>query len=117
MGCSVTLTGPKEQNPGWPDDARVRLTPEDAVTSSTLLCTPENVGDADSGDGVFLFSWSIGDVVVEGEASETLGSSLFSKSDVVACSVRPIQNGLLGPQLTSNEVQIGNTLPSVSVTL
>ncbi|MFO0745909.1 MAG: hypothetical protein U1F43_09575 [Myxococcota bacterium] len=93
------------------------LGPADARVGSTLTCTPVGFADADGDAPVYSYSWTKNAQAVAGQSAATLAGA-FGKGDHVRCVVTPGDGVATGTAATSNEVVIGNTLPTLaSVTL
>jgi hypothetical protein len=95
----------------------VTLAPDPAFETSTLFCTPGVTTDPD-GTTVFgyTYAWTVGGVTI-GATTSTLAGADFSRGDVVACVVTPDDGALSGSPVTSNEITVSNSVPSIAAAI
>lgn len=89
------------------------LGPVDATVATTLSCTPEGFTDVDGDDEGERYAWTKNGALIEGATAATL-SGAFVKGDHVRCQATPFDGLATGDAVTSNEVVIGNTLPTLA---
>jgi len=92
----------------------VQLAPTDAVTDSTLQCTPIGWFDIDGDSAAYQFQWLVNGSIVAGQTEGTLSGEHFAKGMQVVCAATPEDGFEQGLAVYSNPVIIGNTPPSVA---
>ena len=96
-----------------PTIASVTLSPDPGHESDTLSCTAGGEDDVDGDTVRFTYAWQVNASAVAGSTSSLTGSS-FSRGDAVSCQITPYDDDATGTKLTSNEVDIENTPPSIT---
>lgn len=96
-----------------PTVASATLTPTSPVEGDTLTCTAGTTADTD-GDAVSLsYQWTVSGTTI-GATGSTLSSTWFAKGDTVRCTITPNDGYEDGPAVSSSEVSVGNTAPSIA---
>lgn len=96
----------------------VELSPDPAYEMDTLTCISGSVTDED-GDIVFTFttSWMVNGASIA-HTGTTIDGADFSRDDTVSCTMVPNDGVVDGLAVSSNEVMISNTAPTMgSVTM
>ncbi|MCB9682611.1 MAG: hypothetical protein H6733_14190 [Alphaproteobacteria bacterium] len=95
----------------------VVLSPTTADETTTLTCTPQGWSDLDGDAPGYVYAWQVGGRPVTGVTSSTLTGANFNRNDPVTCTAAPDDGTEVGPALLSNQVTIGNTLPTMASAL
>ncbi len=96
-----------------PELSGATLSPSPGYEGSTLSCEAEGEADADGDDVALDYDWLVNGSSV-GASGSTLTGSNFSRGDTVQCGLTPTDGDADGSTTWSNEVDIENTLPSLS---
>ncbi len=94
-----------------PSVSSVVITPDPAIAADTLTCN-YSFADVDGDADASTIDWSIGATSV-GTGATLAG--LFVKGETVTCTVTP-NDGTVAGTSDSDDITIGNTVPSVSTT-
>jgi len=91
----------------------VSLSPDPAYEGDTLECAVDSSSDAD-GDGIsYTYAWSVDGSDI-GVSSFSLGSSDFDRDQAVTCTVTPSDGTDSGSAVSSAEVTISNSAPTLT---
>ncbi|MBL8784420.1 MAG: hypothetical protein JNJ59_05925 [Deltaproteobacteria bacterium] len=96
-----------------PTLASAALTPANPNVASTLTCAPVGFSDPDGDAPVYTFAWSKNAAPIAAATEATLAGA-FQKGDHLRCVATPGDGVATGAPVTSNEVVIGNSAPSVA---
>ena len=97
---------------GAPSIESVTLGPDSPLVDSVLVCDPQGYSDPEGGGPFYSYAWKKNNADLPGAETSTL-SGAFDKGDVVRCVVTPSDGGADGAAVPSNEVLIGNTVPTI----
>lgn len=109
---SALITVGSTSNP--PSIDSVSLSPTTAYETSTLTCTPVGAVDPEGDTISFTYGWSRNSLAIAGATTNTLTGTLFSRGEVIQCTITPRDASMTGAPVSSNKVTIQNSLPSLS---
>ncbi len=98
-----------------PSYTNVTLSPSPAYEDDTLECEPFGWADPDGDAEGAQYEWYVDSVVVPGAIASVLTGTDFDHFQTVECVVYPDDGVDLGFPLTSNPVDILNTVPDAAV--
>ncbi len=88
------------------------LSPDPAYEADTVVCTPGTATDEDGDSVSYSYAWTL-----DGGSISATGNSLtgadFDKGDAVACTITPNDGTDDGDPVTTADLTISNTAPSV----
>lgn len=98
-----------------PKVTSVKLGPENASSSATLLCEPIGYADPDGDPPIFNYKWFKNGKQIADMNEATLPSGQVKMGDVVYCQVVPSDGIATGIGVASNALVIGNGAPTTPV--
>lgn len=96
--------------------ASALVSPDPAVTTSTMTCSHPAATDVDalhSGTISYVYRWLLNGTTIAGQTASTLGSAFFLKNQAVRCGVTPTDGVGAGLEVLSNSVTVSNSPPVV----
>jgi hypothetical protein len=92
----------------------VTIGPANPRKADTITATPSGYFDLDGDPAAYRYVWKRNGQTIAGYSADTLPSTDFSKGQRITLEMRPFDGSDLGDAVTSNELTIVNTPPTMT---